>query len=93
MSGRLSQKDFAEREEFLELLDAHLKRTNSRKPEHGDYLKPFAPEPYNGALLFDKMTERNPQEIFGFDDDIEGDVLVLDPSKIGKKLPNFLFEK
>jgi hypothetical protein len=37
------------------------------------------------------MTFRYPKEID--DDDIEGDVLILDPEKLGKRIQNILFDK
>jgi hypothetical protein len=37
------------------------------------------------------MTFRYQQEID--DDDIEGDVLILDPEKLGKRIQNILFDK
>ncbi len=90
-AGGMNKKEFAQREEFLTLLDEHIKRTNNRRPEHGDYDAPFNPEKNLGTLNFDKMTFRYPQEID--DDDIEGDVLILDPEKLGKRIQNILFDK
>jgi len=37
------------------------------------------------------MIYRYPQEIE--DDDLEGDVLILDPEKLGKRIPTVLFDK
>lgn len=87
----MNKKEFAQREEFLTLLDEHIKRTNNRRPEHGDYDAPFNSEKNLGTLNFDKMTFRYQQEID--DDDIEGDVLILDPEKLGKRIQNILFDK
>ena len=89
----MNKKEFTQREEFLKLLEEHIKRTNNRRPEHGDYVAPFSPEKNLGTLNFDKMTERYPQEIRGFDDDLEGDVLILDPTKLGKRIQTILFDK
>ena len=32
-----SPEEFKDREEFQQMLEAHIKRINNRKPEHGDY--------------------------------------------------------
>jgi hypothetical protein len=33
------------------------------------------------------------EEKFGTEDDLEGDVLILDPEKLGKRLPDVNFDK
>lgn len=69
-------------------------------PEHGDYEQPFMPEKPQDVIGFDKMLGRNgksdpddPSEYLKEDIDQEGDVLILDPEKLGKRLPNIQFEK
>lgn len=43
-------------------------------------------------MAFDKMLGRD-QEKVDSDDDMEGDVLILNPAKIGKHLPSIEFNK
>jgi hypothetical protein len=40
ISGRMTAQEFKEREEFKLLLEEHIKRTNDRRPEAGDYPLP-----------------------------------------------------
>lgn len=44
--GKIGEKpdEFKDRTEFQRLLEEHIKRKSDRKPEHGDYEKPFMPE-------------------------------------------------
>jgi len=76
----------------LQLLEEHLKRKD-RRPEHGDYENPFGPEKEVKVPIFDTQSGRQ-----DFDDDRleleqEGDILILDPAKLGKRLPQIDFKK
>ena len=54
-------------------------------PEAGDY-EPYVKDEPRDIVAFEKMLGRN-QEKVDEDDDMEGDVLILNPAKIGKHLP------
>jgi len=49
----------------------------------------------NRAVDYDRMVGRDDkdEDLLADEKDMDGDVLVLDPEKIGKRLPNFQFEK
>jgi hypothetical protein len=91
LAGRLEPKEFKERQEFKKMLEEHIQRTQNRKPEAGDYDAQPVQENIPGPL-FDKMQERF-QAVKNYDDDLEGDVLILDPEKLGKRLPGVQFDK
>jgi hypothetical protein len=61
-------------------------------PEHGAYENPYGPEEKRDVVSFDKMVGRDSGQIDP-EADIEGDVLILHPDKIGKHLPEINFEK
>jgi hypothetical protein len=67
------------------LLEEHIRRRNRKVPEAGDY-EPYVKDEPRDIVAFEKMLGRN-QEKVDEDDDIEGDVLILNPAKIGKHLP------
>lgn len=97
IAGRMEPEEFRERQEFKRMLEEHIKRTQDRKPEAGDYDQPrgMADNLLPGVLDFEKMMPRpflddRPE---GLDDDLEGDVLILDPEKLGKRLPDIKFDK
>lgn len=47
-----------------------------------------------GGLDFDKMMPRPfLDDHTPLEEDVEGDVLILDPAKLGKRLPNVIFDK
>ncbi len=92
MSGRMNATEFKEHSEFLHLLEEHLKRKD-RRPEHGDYEKPFGPEKEVKVPIFDNQSGRNDFEDDRFEIEQEGDVLILDPAKLGKRLPQIDFKK
>ena len=64
-------------------------------PEHGDYEKPHTENEIKGANIdFDKQVGRDDRDREVDDlDDQEGDVLILDPEKLKKRLPDIKFEK
>lgn len=63
-------------------------------PEHGDYEKPHTENKIQGVNIdFDKQVGREEPKLDGDEDDHEGDVLVLDPEKLQKRLPDIKFEK
>jgi len=82
--------EFKEHQEFKHLLEEHIKRRD-RRPEHGEYENPFGPEEKIKGPDFSKGLP----DLFDLtqDEDIEGDILILDPMKLGKRLPNIKFEK
>ena len=86
-----SPEDFKEREEFQEMLEAHIKRRNKRRPEHGDY-EVERPKEIQDIIGFDKMVGRDDGKEVDDQDDLEGDVLILDPDKLQKRLPNLKFD-
>ena len=89
-----TREEFAEREEFQRLLEEHIKRKQERRPEHGDYAKPYAEYEAPGANVeIAKMVGREAPRDIDDEDDQEGDVLVLDPEKLQKHLPDIKFEK
>lgn len=83
---------FKEREEFQQMLEAHIKRKNNRRPEHADYEPYKEKDEAKGLVELDRMLGRfeelPPDEV----EDLEGDVLVLDPDKLQKRLPNIKFD-
>ena len=52
-----SPEEFKDREEFQQMLEAHIKRINNRRPEHGDY-ETEKPVEIEGNVNFDKMIGR-----------------------------------
>ena len=78
LAGGLGKDEFAERQEYLDVLTTYLAR-RSRIPEAGEY-EPTKPEKHLPDIDFDKMQSRSK---FYEDDleeaDIEGDILILDP--------------
>ena len=89
-----TREEFAEREEFQALLEAHIKRKQERRPEHGDYAKPYTENEIEGAYVdFSKQAGREETRDTDDTDDQEGDVLILDPEKLQKHLPDIKFEK
>ena len=86
-----SKAAFKEREEFQQMLEAHIKRRSNRRPEHGDY-EPDRKEEVKGMVDLDRMVgrfeEAAPEDV----DELEGDVLILDPDKLQKRLPNIKFD-
>ena len=50
-------EQFKEREEFLQMLEAHIKRKRDKRPEHGDY-HPDQPVEIAGMVDFDRMVGR-----------------------------------
>ena len=89
-----TKEEFAEREEFQRLLEEHIVRIQKKVPEHGDYDKPHQEHEIPGVNVeFSKqMGREGPRETDDMDDQ-EGDVLILDPEKLQKRLPNINFEK
>ena len=90
--GRENQEEFAERMKFKYLLEEHIKRLNNKVPEHGDY-EPYVKEDPKNILDFDKMLARDDPSKDLLQEDLEGDVLILNPNKIGKHLQDIRFEK
>ena len=90
-----TREEFAEREEFQRLLEEHIKRKQERRPEHGDYAKPYSEPEIPGANVdFSKQVGRGQFEVDSdVEDEKEGDVLILDPEKLKKHLPDINFEK
>mmetsp|Transcript_1685 Transcript_1685/g.2334 ORF Transcript_1685/g.2334 Transcript_1685/m.2334 type:complete len:405 (+) Transcript_1685:613-1827(+) len=89
-----TREEFAEREEFQRLLEEHIKRKQERRPEHGDYAKPYKENEVPGVNVdFSKQVGREEPRDIDDEDDKEGDVLVLDPEKLQKHLPDIKFEK
>lgn len=65
-----------------------------RVPEHGDYEKPFAEYEIQGANVeFSKQVGRDESNELDDMDELEGDILILDPDKLKKRLPNINFER
>ena len=76
-------------------MEEHIKRKHKRIPEHGDYVKPYEEHEIPGANVeFSKQVGRAQleQDSDG-EDDKEGDILILDPEKLKKHLPDINFEK
>ena len=92
MSGRMNATEFKEHSEFLHLLEEHLKR-NERRPEHGEYEKPYGPEKEVKVPIFDTQSGRYDFEDDRLEMEKEGDILILDPAKLGKRLPQIDFRK
>ena len=85
---------YAEREEWLRLLDEHIIRKQRKRPEHGDYDNPHAEKKIEGAFVdFERQTGRLDEKMDDDMEDQEGDVLILDPEKLKKRLPDIKFEK
>lgn len=62
-------------------------------PEHGDYEKPFAEYEIEGANVdFSKQVGREEPKKLDDMDELEGDILILDPDKLKKRLPNLKFK-
>ena len=94
MAGRMNQQEFKEREEFKRLLEEHIKRKTERRPEAGDYPLPLGMgDTLVGGTDFDKMLPRFTDDLLDDTADREGDVLILDPHKLGKHLPEINFDK
>lgn len=62
-------------------------------PEHGDYLQPYLKEEPKDIVAFEKMIGREPERDQDEEQDVEGDVLILNPEKIGKRLADIDFGK
>jgi hypothetical protein len=90
--GGENQEEFAERMKFKYLLEEHIKRTNKKVPEAGDY-EPYVKEEPKNIIDFNKMQARDYPSKDLMEDDMEGDVLILNPEKFGKHLPDIKFEK
>ena len=73
------------------MLEEHIQRTHNRRPEAGDYDRPEEQIP--GGLDFDKMMPRPFLVEDVIDQELEGDILILDPDKLGKRLPDINFDK
>ena len=74
------------------MLEAHIKRKNNRRPEHADYDPYKKKEEVKGMVDLDRMLGRFEEKPLDEVDDLEGDVLVLDPEKLQKRLPNIKFD-
>ena len=63
-------------------------------PEHGDYDNPYPEYEIEGANIdFSKQVGREELREIDEMDEIEGDILILDPEKLKKRLPDIKFEK
>jgi hypothetical protein len=87
-----NQEEFKERERFQHLLEEHIKRQSKKIPEHGSYANPYPVEEPRDIVGFDKMIGRETEKVDP-EADIEGDILILNPDKIGKHLPDIKFDK
>ena len=66
----------------------------NRKPEHGDYDYPHKENEIKGANIeLSKMVGRDAIEELDSEEEKEGDMLILDPEKPGRRLQNIQFEK
>lgn len=88
----MSIDEFKDKEDFYNLLVEHLKRAD-KVPAVGQY-DPRSPKTQIDHD-FSKVTGRvdEAKEAFEREQDLEGDVLLLDPQKPGKRLPDIKFEK
>ena len=92
----MGKEEFAEREDFLDVLRTYLDRKNNKKPEAGEYnVKRPDLETHLPDINFDKMQSRAQYYDEDFDDEVdkEGDVLYLDPRQPEKKIPGVGFGK
>lgn len=92
LAGGLQKDEFAERQDYLDVLSTYLER-RYRKPEAGEY-DPKLPEKHLPDIDFDKMQSR--AQYYDQDEDEvdkEGDVLILDPRPIEDHMPNIDFKK
>lgn len=87
-----TQDEFKERENFKHLLEEHINRRNRKIPEHGSYEYPYLREEPRDVVAFEKMLGRITEQV-GEEEDLEGDVLVLNPAKIGKHIPDIIFDR
>jgi len=88
---RETKDEFKDREEFNHLLEEHMRRRDWA-PDMGKY-DPVNPNfQIQDHVGWDRMVGRDDEEI-DKDADKEGDILILDPSKIGKRIPGFDIEK
>ncbi len=63
-------------------------------PEHGDYEKPHKDNEIEGAFVdFAKQVGREEPRDPEDSDEQEGDILILDPEKLQKRLPDIKFER
>ena len=74
------------------MLEAHIKRKNNRRPEHADYDPYKKEEEPKGMIELDRMVGRFEDLEADEIEDLEGDVLILDPEKLQKRLPNIKFD-
>lgn len=87
----LTLEQFVDKHEFHEMLVEHIKRKEKR-PAVGTY-DPVSPK-VNIEVDFSKAQGREiPNYDLIDDQDIEGDVLILDPDKNKKRLPDIKFDK
>jgi hypothetical protein len=92
MTGGMSKEKWEEHEQFMNLLSEHIRRLD-RAPEAGEY----DPHQIETKLEvdFSKAQPRFPEVDLDelVDMDKEGDVLILDPEKPQKRLPQVNFDK
>jgi hypothetical protein len=78
--GPITQEKFIEKEEMLDALKEYLRR-RTKVPEVGQY-DVSLPEKHLPDIDFDKMVWRDKYLGDDSDEDIEGDVLILDPRQV-----------
>lgn len=90
---KLTREAFQDHEDFLKLLQLYIDRVNNKKPEPGQYNVKL-PEKHLRDIDFDKMQSREAWLDEDLDEkDIEGDVLVLDPTLPPEHVPGPDFAK